>query len=72
VYKGKILILPKSTNKSFINSHLLWKKYFSVIVLKSDICRKYFFLLQKYVGNIAVFAKQNCLPKGLGLQCVVL
>jgi hypothetical protein len=22
-----------------------------------------------YEGNIAVFAKQNCLPKGLGLQC---
>ncbi len=37
VYKGKILILSKSANKSFINSHLLWMKYFLLIILKSDI-----------------------------------
>jgi hypothetical protein len=38
--KGKILILCKSANKNFINSHLLWMKYFLLI------CE----------GNIAVFA----------------
>jgi hypothetical protein len=33
----KILILSKSANKSFINSHLLWMKYFLLIILKSDL-----------------------------------
>ncbi len=35
--KVKILILPKSTNKKFINSHIPWMKYFILITLKSDI-----------------------------------
>ncbi len=36
-YKGKIIILSKSANKTFKNSHLLWMKYFLLIILKSDI-----------------------------------
>ncbi len=41
MFKGKILILSKSANKSYRNSHLLWMKYFLLIILKSDIWRKY-------------------------------
>ncbi len=37
--QGKFFILSKSANKSSINSHLLWMKYFLLIILKSDICR---------------------------------
>ncbi len=40
VYKIKIVILFKSTNKNFINSHLPWLKYFLLITLKSDMCSK--------------------------------
>jgi hypothetical protein len=36
----KILLLSKSTNKNFINSHLPWLKYFLLITLKSDLCSK--------------------------------
>jgi hypothetical protein len=36
-YKVKILILSKSTNKNFTNSHLPWLKYFLLITLISDI-----------------------------------
>ncbi len=37
VTKLKFLILSKSTNKNFINSHLPWLKYFLLITLKSNI-----------------------------------
>jgi hypothetical protein len=37
VYKVKILILSKSTNKNNKISHLPWMKYFLLITLKSDI-----------------------------------
>jgi hypothetical protein len=40
VYKIKILISSKSTNKNSINSHLPWLKYFLLITVKSDMCCK--------------------------------
>jgi hypothetical protein len=52
------LILSKITNNNSINSQLPLLKYFLVITLKSD-----------YEVKIVVFAIQNCLPKGLDLQC---
>ncbi len=42
VYKAKIFILSKSTNRNFINSHLPWVKYFIMITLKSDIWSEWF------------------------------
>jgi hypothetical protein len=60
VCKVKILMLCKSTNKNFKNSHLLWLKYFLLNSLKI-----------MFKVATAVFAIQNCLPKGLGLQYIV-
>ncbi len=37
VYKVKFVILSKSANRKFINSHLPSVKYFMMITLKSDI-----------------------------------
>jgi hypothetical protein len=60
VCKVKILMLCKSTNKNFKNSHLLWLKYFLLNSLKII-----------FEVKTAVFSIQNCLPRGLGLQCIV-
>jgi hypothetical protein len=57
VYKIKIVFLFKSTNKNFINSHLLWLKYFLLITFMTCVV------------NMAAFATKNCSSRGLGLQC---
>ncbi len=61
VYKVKILVLPESTNKNFIRSHLPLLKYFLIKTLKSG----------KW-SNFAVLVIQNCLSNGLGLDCGLL
>ncbi len=61
MYKGKILFFSKTTNNSFINSHLLWIKYFLLIILKSDIWRKYSCICQtKLLAKRAWFTVCAC------------
>jgi hypothetical protein len=60
VYKVKILILSKSSNKTINNSHLPWLKYFPLMTLKSDI-----------LSIDSCIYHTNCLSKGPGLKCEI-